>query len=167
MDWATELSMWVTPPKNVPKSPAIFSLVGIHSCFEFQVLQVCASHRCITGTLWLRMDLPHATEIPDSVKWIKCKMSNICVVFSLSPVGNCNHPIHKGTQNKSEYQQENVAGDFGTFFFISTHLAVLLIPRMHDCYKLYLVAKVTNQAFQRYKIKHQLVLLKERNDWLK
>ena len=35
---------------------------------------------------------------------------------------------------------------------LPTRLAVLLIPRMHDPYKLYLVVKVTNQAFQLYKI---------------
>ena len=43
-------------------------------------------------------------------------------------------------------------------------MAVLLIPRIHDPYKLYLVVKVTNQAFQQYKIQYQLVLLKGRNN---
>src|SRR4029434_10384409 len=46
---------------------------------------------------------------------------------------------------------------------LPTWLAVLLIPRIHNPYKLYLVVKVTNQAFQRYKIQYQLVLLKGRN----
>ena len=85
--------------------------------------------------------------------------------FFLITVGECNHPIHQATQNESEYQQKNIAGDFGTFFGpLPTRLAVLLIPRMHDPYKLYLVVKVTNQAFQRYKIQYQLVLLKGRNN---
>ena len=33
--------------------------------------------------LWLRMDLPHATEVPDSVKWIKCKNEQYVLFFSL------------------------------------------------------------------------------------
>ena len=43
--------------------------------------------------LWLRMDLPHATEVPDSVKWIKCKTGQ-CVLFFLITMWECNHPIH-------------------------------------------------------------------------
>src|SRR4029434_6039161 len=54
-----------------------------------------------------------------------------------------------------------LANFFGT---LPTRLAVLLIPRMHDPYKLYLVVKVTNQAFQQHKIQYQLVLLKGRNN---
>lgn len=65
-------------------------------------------------------------------------MANMCCFFLIT-VGECNHPIHQATQNESEYQQKNIAGDFGKIFWVATHTAVLLIPRMHDPYKLYLV----------------------------
>ena len=48
----------------------------------------------------------------------------------------------------SKFQQKIIAGDFGKKNWPATWLAVLLIPRMHDPYNLYLVVKVTNQAFQ-------------------
>ena len=57
--------------------------------------------------------------------------------------------------------QGNLAILFGP---LPKQLALLLIPQMHDPYKLYLVVKVTNQAFQLYKIQYQLVLLKGRNN---
>ena len=63
--------------------------------------------------MWLRMDLPHATEVPDSVKLIKCKNGQYVLFFP--------YPIHQATQNESEYQQKNIAGDFGTFLWAATH----------------------------------------------
>ena len=64
--------------------------------------------------------------------------------FFLITVGECNHPIHQVTQNESEYQPNNISGDFLKIGPLPTRLVVLLIPRMHDPYKLYRVVKVTN-----------------------
>ena len=44
-----------------------------------------------------------------------------CMCFFLITVGECNHPIHQPTQNESEYQQKNIAGDLGNFLGITTH----------------------------------------------
>ena len=41
--------------------------------------------------------------------------------FFLITVGECNHPIHQATQNESEYQQKNIAGDFGKKNWGATH----------------------------------------------
>lgn len=69
--------------------------------------------------------------------------------------GECNHPIHQAIQNKSEYQQENVPGNFGRFFgALAACLAVLLIPQKHDPYRLYLIEKVTNEALQHHIMQH-------------
>src|SRR4029434_6963765 len=61
------------------------------------------------GCVWIF----HVTEVPDSVKIIKCKNGQYVLLFS--------YPMHKATQNESEYQQKNIAGDFGKFFWAATH----------------------------------------------
>ena len=113
--------------------------------------------------MWLRMDLPHATEIPDSVK------GPICVVFSFllweSAIIQSIIQSTKQLKTRVNTNRRILQGILAIFFgALPTRLAVFLIPRMHNPYKLYLVVKVTNQAFQRYKIQYQLVLLKGRNN---
>src|SRR4029434_6885021 len=107
------------------------------------------------------MTAPHATEIPDSVKW------PICVVFSLLLWESAFIQSTKQLKTRVNTNRRILQGILAHFFCpLPTRLAVLLIPRMHDPSKLYLVVKVTNQAFQRYKIQYQLILLKGRNNRL-
>lgn len=50
---------------------------------------------------------------------------------------------------------QNFSENIGTFFgMLRTHLTVMLIPQICDPYKLYLLAKVTNQAYQQYRVKN-------------
>jgi len=39
--------------------------------------------------------------------------------FFLINVGECNHPIQQATQNESEYQQNNIAGDVAATHTVS------------------------------------------------
>ena len=94
--------------------------------------------------LWLHMDLPHATEVPDT----ECKINE---VYGQQFFFSC--PYYCGRVQSSMLQATKVNTNrtvwqaiLANFWLaLPTRLSVLLIPWMPDAYKLYLVVKWTNK----------------------
>ena len=79
------------------------------------------------GGVWLHMDLPHATEVPET----ECKITEVYgqhVPFSypyfvLSTVGECNLKCSKQQRwiPTEQWHKESLTGHFGTFLLCATH----------------------------------------------
>ena len=78
----------------------------------------------------------------------KCKNGQYVLFFLfIITVGECNHSMPQVTKVNTKRTVLQACQAILTIFggALPTRLAVLLIPRMPDPYKLYLVVKVTNQ----------------------
>lgn len=86
----------------------------------------------------------------------------VCLIDQISPyiikTGAILQPIKLPIWNTS-FQLQGISR---LFLALPSCLAVLLIPRMHNPYKLNLDIKVTNKAFQQHKVQNHLVLFKRR-----